>query len=69
MSSDKLLIFLLSRVIIPLSLEILLGSNRIKDKAIVVFPQPDSPTIPRASPALIWKETLFTAFTVPFVTL
>ena len=50
MSSDRWLIFLLLRVIVPLNLERLLGNNLIKDKAIVVLPQPDSPTIPRASP-------------------
>ena len=44
-------------------------SNLIKDKAILVFPHPDSPTIPNTSPGLILKEIPFIALTDPFVTL
>ena len=53
----------------PLNFEILSGNNLINARAIVVLPQPDSPTIPKASPDFIRKETLFTAYMLPLVTL
>jgi hypothetical protein len=37
------------------------GKRRIRDKAVMDLPEPDSPTIPMASPACISKEMLSTA--------
>jgi hypothetical protein len=41
------------------------GSRRTSDSAVVVFPQPDSPAIPSASPSSSRKLTPSTAFTLP----
>src|SRR5699024_10015605 len=41
------------------------SSSRITDLPVVDFPQPDSPTSPRVSPALTSNEISETAWTVP----
>ena len=51
---------ILPEVILPGS-----GSNRRIDRAVMVLPQPDSPTTPRVSPASTWKVTPSTARTTP----
>ena len=41
------------------------GIRRISDSAVMLLPQPDSPTIASVSPAATWKSTLSTALTMP----
>jgi len=41
------------------------GTRRIIERAVTLFPQPDSPTIPSVSPFLREKETSLTALTGP----
>ncbi len=41
------------------------STSPIIEKPVIVFPEPDSPTRPTISPALIWKLISSTAFTIP----
>ena len=41
------------------------GMSRISDSAVMLLPQPDSPTIARVSPEATWKSTPSTALTMP----
>ena len=41
------------------------GTSRSSDSAVMVLPQPDSPTMPSASPCRSEKLTPSTAFTTP----
>ena len=41
------------------------GTSRRRDSAVMVFPQPDSPTMPSVSPARREKLTPSTALTTP----
>ena len=41
------------------------GINCINDKAVILLPQPDSPTTPKVSPGLILKLTSCTAGSAP----
>ena len=42
------------------------GMSRISDSAVMLLPQPDSPTIARVSPEATWKSTPSTALTMPW---
>ncbi len=42
-----------------------LGIRRISDSAVMLLPQPDSPTIASVSPEATWKSTPSTALTMP----
>ena len=46
----------------PSTMRAAVGSRRRRDSASVVLPDPDSPTMPRVSPASSAKETSSTAF-------
>ena len=41
------------------------GLSLISERAVMVLPQPDSPTMPRVSPSFREKVMPSTAFTVP----
>ena len=41
------------------------GIRRISDSAVMLLPQPDSPTIASVSPEATWKSTPSTALTMP----
>ena len=41
------------------------GWSRSRDSAVIVLPQPDSPTMPSVSPSRTEKLTPSTAFTTP----
>src|SRR5271157_4772564 len=49
----------------PLTILPLAEMSRIIERASIVLPQPDSPTIPRVSPELIFNETPSTALILP----
>ena len=50
----------------PLGMVATLGNNCIMDKAVILLPEPDSPTIPIVSPFWMVKLLASTAFKVPF---
>ena len=41
------------------------GSSRMIDSAVIVLPEPDSPTMPRHSPGATDSDTPSIAYTVP----
>ena len=45
----------------------LFGSRPMIDSAVIVLPQPDSPTMPSVSPSSTWNDTPSTACTMPFL--
>ena len=55
-----------SRIICPETMRAAgLGIRRNKERAVMVLPQPDSPTIPRVSPSRKVKLTPSTALVTP----
>ena len=41
------------------------GMRRISDSAVMLLPQPNTPTIARVCPEATWKSTPSTALTIP----
>ena len=51
----------------PPAMRPLFGSSPMIDSAVIVLPQPDSPTMPSVSPSSTWNDTPSTACTMPFL--
>ena len=51
----------------PPAMRPLFGSRPMIDSAVIVLPQPDSPTMPSVSPSSTWNDTPSTACTMPFL--
>ncbi len=64
-SSDKAVRSWPLSLMLPVAMCPPVGSRFMIDKAVIVLPQPDSPTMPRVSPGSSWNETPSTACTTP----
>ncbi len=64
-SSDSVLSSWPSSLMLPPTIEPPPGSRFMIDNAVIVLPQPDSPTMPSVSPGSTWSVTPSTACTTP----
>ena len=53
-------------LMLPPTIEPPVGSSFMIDNAVIVLPQPDSPTMPTVSPGWTWTDTPSTACTTPW---
>ena len=66
-SAENELISCPDRVMLPPAMCPPLGSSCMIDSAVIVLPQPDSPTMPSVSPVSTWSDTPSTACTTPLL--